>query len=188
MPETIKLLVRLSTVIASCCRGSGTAVSSVPEILICSSIMPPLPASTRSTDSRGFSTSRSFPSSSRKRSFNRAAMAVASAFSSLKIRTFFEPTEDSSRSRIMSTRRPIESLGALMMIVLVRMSGVRLMDSRRAVLTSISLPSSSPSACRTYRSTVARSLRRRPPRLRPESTSSMSRTVSIALALASGTC
>ena len=66
------------------------------------------------------------------------AIAVASALVSLKMRMFFAPPVDSSRSRIIRSIIEIDSRGAETMIVLVRRSGVSEIASRMAAETSIS--------------------------------------------------
>ena len=89
-------------------------------------------------------------------------MATASALTNLKMRTFCEPVDEASISRIICSIMPIDSFGAEMITVLVRRSGVNVIDSRMAALTSISVIGSpvsssiwSAATSRRYLSTVA---------------------------------
>ena len=74
-----------------------------------------------------------------------SAIASASALASRKTWMSWLPVLEASRSRIMLSMSCIASRGARTMMVLVRASGVRLIDSRTAVETSVWMSDSSPS-------------------------------------------
>ena len=84
------------------------------------------------------------------------AIWLASAFASLKMRMFWLPLVEPSRSATIFSMSAIDSRGARTMIVLVRMSGVSEIDCRVAAEISISTPSPGlPSISRRYLRIVA---------------------------------
>ena len=111
------------------------------------------------------------------------AIWLASALAILKMRMFWLPLVEPSRSLTICSMSAIDSRGARTMMVLVRTSGVSEIDWRVAAEISISAPSPPgwPSIWRRYLSTVA-CWPARPASDAPESTDWMRPTVSCTFA------